>query len=151
MGAEASADDIVLAVMRVSRNHLDAPRVVTNIAAMASVFTKLNLKTQRELLILNAPESFDSELATLEGVTVHRHAKALKSIEFGLAFGTKLSEVEAFARLLAKKAAGDAVIWFAYPKGSSKRYSCEFNRDTGWAALGALGLEPVRQIAIDED
>jgi len=31
------------------------------------------------------------------------------------------------------------------------RYQCEFNRDTGWATLGAAGYEPVRQVAIDED
>ncbi len=42
-------------------------------------------------------------------------------------------------------------MWIAYPKGTSKRYACEFNRDTGWRALGRLGFEPVRQIAIDED
>ena len=28
---------------------------------------------------------------------------------------------------------------------------CDFNRDTGWDALGNLGFEPVRMIAIDED
>jgi hypothetical protein len=43
------------------------------------------------------------------------------------------------------------VIWFAYPKGSSQQYACDFNRDTGWAALGAAGFEPVRQVAIDAD
>ena len=39
----------------------------------------------------------------------------------------------------------------AYPKASSKRYQCEFNRDTGWAAVGVAGFESVRQVAIDED
>jgi len=42
-------------------------------------------------------------------------------------------------------------LWFAYPKGSSKRYKCEFNRDNGWAVLGSLGFEGVRMVAIDED
>jgi hypothetical protein len=43
------------------------------------------------------------------------------------------------------------VIWFAYPKGSSKRYSCEFNRDSGWNVIRAAGFESVRMVAIDED
>ena len=47
--------------------------------------------------------------------------------------------------------AEDGLLWFAYPKGTSKKYVCEFNRDTGWAELGKFDLEPVRQIAIDED
>jgi hypothetical protein len=28
---------------------------------------------------------------------------------------------------------------------------CDFNRDTGWQPLGKYDLEPVRQVAIDED
>jgi hypothetical protein len=39
----------------------------------------------------------------------------------------------------------------AYPKGTSKKYQCEFNRDSGWTTLGAAGFEPVRVVAIDED
>jgi hypothetical protein len=118
---------------------------------MSSVFSKLNLKAQRDVLVINAPESFESEIAALEGVTIHRAGKDVRSIEFALAFGTKLKDVGAFAKIVAKKAADDAVIWFAYPKGSSKRYTCEFNRDTGWTTLGEAGYEPVRQVAIDED
>lgn len=115
------------------------------------MFAKLNLKDQTAILVLNAPESFEPELAALSGVGVHRRAADLKTIAFALAFVTKQKDVDAIARGLAKKAAGDAVIWFAYPKGTSKRYTCDFNRDTGWAVLGQLGFEPVRQVAIDED
>ncbi len=118
---------------------------------MPSVFAKLNLKDQAAILVLNAPESFEPELAALSGVGVHRRAADLKTVAFALAFVTKQKDVDAIARSLAKKAAGDAVIWFAYPKGTSKRYTCDFNRDTGWAVLGQLGFEPVRQVAIDED
>ena len=39
----------------------------------------------------------------------------------------------------------------AYPKSTSKKYKCEFNRDSGWPVLGAAGFEPVRMVAIDED
>jgi len=43
------------------------------------------------------------------------------------------------------------VVWFAYPKGSSKKYTSQINRDNGWAVLGKAGFEPVRMVAIDED
>lgn len=55
------------------------------------------------------------------------------------------------AARVAELCAGDAVVWVAYPKQSSKRHKSEFNRDTGWARFGELGFEPVRQAAIDED
>jgi hypothetical protein len=53
--------------------------------------------------------------------------------------------------LLAGKIKGDGLVWFAYPKGTSKKYTCDFNRDTGWSALGALGFEPVRMVAIEQN
>ena len=60
-------------------------------------------------------------------------------------------EVDTLARALAPRAEGDAIVWFAYPKASSKTYTCEFNRDTGWAVLEELGFKGVRQVAIDAD
>jgi hypothetical protein len=118
---------------------------------MPSVFEKLNLKDQREIVVVNAPQSFEPELAGLVGVTVVRDLDAVPQVVFALAFVTKQAELDAIAAQIAAKAQGDAVVWFAYPKGSSKRYICAFNRDTGWATLGALGFEGVRQVAIDED
>jgi len=118
---------------------------------MPSIFEKLNLKQQREILVVNAPPSFEPELLALESVTVLRDPKKAKAIHFALAFATKQAEVDALAQLLASKAEGDALLWFAYPKGTSKRYTCEFNRDTGWSALRSAGFDTVRQVAIDED
>ena len=70
---------------------------------------------------------------------------------FALAFVKTRQEVEVATATLVQAAEGDAQLWMVYPKGSSKKYRCEFNRDTGWAALGVAGYEPVRQVAIDED
>lgn len=118
---------------------------------MPSVFEKLNLKNQTEIVVLNAPASFEPELASLANVSVMREIEAVAEVSFSLAFVTKQDELDAIAARVAAKTQGDAVVWFAYPKGSSKRYTCEFNRDTGWDALGEAGFEPVRQVAIDED
>jgi hypothetical protein len=118
---------------------------------MASVFEKLNYKDQREILVVNTPASFEPELSRLAGVVVHRSPSAAAEISFCLAFVTKQREVDSLARVVAAKAEGDATVWFAYPKGTSKRYKCEFNRDSGWDALGAAGFEGVRLVAIDED
>jgi hypothetical protein len=117
---------------------------------MTPLFTKLNLGIHRDLLVVGAPASFEPELAALDGVTVRRDAKSAKAIAFAVVFVKTLAEVESAAKLL-PKTAGDAIVWFAYPKGTSKRYKCEFNRDNGWAALEAAGFESVRMVAIDED
>ena len=119
--------------------------------AIPGVFGKMNLKDQTDIVVLNAPASFAPELGRLTGVTVHHTLPSARAVSFGLAFVTKQSEVDSIGAAMAKKAAGDAIVWMAYPKGTSKRYTCEINRDTGWRALGAAGFEPVRMVAIDED
>jgi hypothetical protein len=118
---------------------------------MTPLFRKLNLKDQSEIIVLDAPESFETELAALEGVSVRRSAADVERIEFAIAFVQTLAEVGAAAEAILPRAASDGVIWFAYPKGTSKRYRCEFNRDNGWAAVEAHGFEGVRMVAIDED
>jgi hypothetical protein len=118
---------------------------------MPSVFSKLNLKDQSQIVVLNAPESFEAELLALKGVEILRDVKKAKGVEFSLAFVTKQLQIDSLAPAIAKKAEGDAVIWFAYPKGSSKNYKSEINRDSGWNVLGQQGFEPVRMVAIDAD
>jgi hypothetical protein len=119
---------------------------------MARVFDKLNLKDHDEIVVLNAPASFEPELASLDGVHIKRSVSDTKSIGFSLAFVTKQKEVDTIAKAVAKKTDGDAIVWFAYPKKSSKRYTSELGMGSdSWAPLGEAGFEPVRMIAIDED
>ena len=115
------------------------------------VWGKLNLKDHDEVVVVNAPDSFKGELAALDDVKVRSKMAGSPKASFALAFGTRQADVDAFAASLDKLADGDVIVWFAYPKGSSKRYTCEFNRDTGWKPIGAQGFEPVRMVAIDED
>ncbi|MGB9408243.1 MAG: hypothetical protein WCA89_11945 [Terracidiphilus sp.] len=118
---------------------------------MAGIFEKLNLKDQQEILVLHAPESFQPELARLPVLTIHHHIESVAKIGFFLAFVKRKSEVDALAGAVAARAVGDAIVWFAYPKGTSKKHKCDFNRDTGWDALKAAGFDTVRAVAIDED
>ena len=118
---------------------------------MPTLFQKLNLKLQREIVVINAPASFEPEVAALKDVVVLRDAKQAKAFHFAIAFATKQAEVDALSKALAAKAEGDALIWIAYPKGTSKKYQCEFNRDTGWDVLRSAGFDTVRAVAIDED
>jgi hypothetical protein len=117
---------------------------------MASVFQKLNLKTQPEIVVFNVPASFEPELVQL-GVTVVRNPKKAADVQFALAFATQQAELDRLSTILAAGCSGDAVLWFAYPKGTSKRYTCDFNRDSGWRVIRKAGFDSVRQVAIDED
>ena len=118
---------------------------------MTPLFDKLNLGAHREVFLLDAPASFEPELAALEEVAIRRSVGKSARVEFAIAFVRTLAEVASAAKTLLPKAIDDAVIWLAYPKGTSRRYRCEFNRDNGWEALERAGFETVRQVAIDDD
>ncbi len=118
---------------------------------MATLFEKLQLKGHQQILVLNAPQSFEIELSRLPILHIHRSLEAVPEIGFSLAFVTKQAEVDTLAAKIVARAKGDAAVWFAYPKGSSKKLKCDFNRDTGWAVLQQAGFDTVRSIAIDED
>ncbi len=118
---------------------------------MSALFAKLNLKDHKQILVLQSPESFADELAALEGVEIVRDLRKAREVSFSLAFVMTQAEVDALAAAIARKAQGDALLWFAYPKGSSRKYRSQINRDHGWDVLGREGFEPVRMVAIDED
>ena len=119
---------------------------------MDAVFKKLNLKNQKEVVAINAPESFQVNLESIAGeAAVITSLQDLSEIEFILLFVTKQSEIDALIPLVAPFLKGDALLWMCYPKGTSKKYKCDFNRDTGWTIMGTYDLETVRMVAIDED
>ncbi|MDB6097619.1 MAG: hypothetical protein JWN58_322 [Gammaproteobacteria bacterium] len=123
----------------------------TNVVPATPLFKKLNLGVHREIAVFDAPDSFESELKRLKGVEIARNPSKPKTIKFGLAFAMTQAQLDRVSKILASAAEGDAVLWLAYPKGTSKRYRCEFNRDSGWSVLQAAGFDTVRQVAIDED
>jgi hypothetical protein len=119
---------------------------------MNPIFKKLNFKDQSQLHIINAPASFKKDMDEMAFLTeVKTSLAGTKKIQFFLAFVTRQNEVDDLTSKVTPLVEGDGLVWFVYPKGSSKKYKCEFNRDNGWAMLGKQGYEPVRLVAIDED
>ena len=118
---------------------------------MSAIFKKLNLRDQKEIMVINAPGSFEPELENLGDVKFIRDLDEAEEIDFSLAFVIKQKELDEISKSVVEKARGDALVWFAYPKKPSKKYKCDFSRDTGWHVLGEAGFEGVRQVAIDED
>ncbi len=119
---------------------------------MDQLLKKLNYKDHSPVLLLNLPGELSEFARYIQSVT--ELVDSLDKVEkpqFALFFVTQLSEIEAIAETLQGRLEGDTILWFVYPKGTSKRYKCNFNRDTGWAALGKLSMEPVRMVAVNED
>lgn len=119
---------------------------------MDPLFTKLNYKEGQTMVVLHPPVSFEQHLKTIppECQVVDEIAPD-QPIEFIIVFTTNKAEVEKLLKSIFPDLTCDAVFWLAYPKGTSKKYTCDFNRDTSWEICKPYQLLPVRQIAVDED
>jgi hypothetical protein len=103
------------------------------IVATTPLFNKLNLGAHDEIVLFDTPDSFEAELKPLKGIKITRNPRNPKAIKFGLAFATTQMHLDHVS------------------KGTSKRFTCDFNRDTGWSVIRDAGFDSVRQVAIDED
>ena len=113
---------------------------------------KLNYKGSNGVWIIGAPVEFDPIQEEIRKVVPVKTALTDGEIvTFVLVFITSKAELEVIVRSITIHLDEQTILWFAYPKKSSKRYKADISRDIGWEPLGTLGYEPVRQVAIDAD
>jgi len=56
----------------------------------------------------------------------------MKEIHYAIFFVYSREEVRIIADAIEAKISGDAVMWFCYPKKSSKNYHGELTQDDSW-------------------
>ena len=108
---------------------------------------KLFFKGQSPVLLLGLP----AELKDLSKAFGKTDTTLKARYPFVLAFVKSLAEGEKLAKVLPKHLEEKAVVWVAYPKGTSKKYQSDYNRDTGHALMGKHGLDGVSLVALDGD
>ena len=119
---------------------------------MTSLLKKMNFKSQKEILVLNSPNEFESELKSMKVfTTVKTKSEDCEAIEFVLCFVQNKKEIDQLFKQINKKIIADGVLWFCYPKKTSKKYIAEINKDSGWEILLKNKFDTVRAVAIDDD
>jgi hypothetical protein len=108
---------------------------------------KLQLKPGQHVEIVRPPPTVAPETVTptafeLVSVGVDQPEAAL------LVFVTDRSVLEDCREQIVKAASKDRLTWVAYPKAG--QLGTDLNRDSLVALLAGSGVQPVRQIAIDE-
>jgi len=119
---------------------------------MTDLMKKLNWKAHTPVALLHSPVSFAGECSAFAAeTTVHNEVHPGTKYPFALTFAADLAALALRAPELVAATTADAVLWIAYPKQTSKNFRSDLNRDVCWKFLAPLGLEPNRQIAIDDD
>ena len=117
---------------------------------MNAILKKLQIKSGAKVLFSNLPEDLEwmrNELSSLEAI------ESTDSSDFSVAigFGTISNAIDSFFHSINETVQNDEIVWFCYPKKTSKKYTSTINRDSGWEVICDLDFEPVMQVAVDED
>lgn len=119
---------------------------------MDKLLAKLNYKGQQRIAVMNAGEIFSASLENeLKGVQIDKIIDQRFPYEFMIIFVRFVCEVELIAPNALHNLTSDGVLWFAYPKKTSKKLSSDIDRDHGWEVLIDRGFDKVRLVSLDDD
>ena len=109
---------------------------------MSTVFAKLNFKEYKQIVVLDSPGSFESELAALKGVEIIRDLKKPKEVTFSLAFVTTPEQINALAPAIARKSGETLSYGSPIPRGPRRNTSRRLTGTTAGIYLATKGLSP---------
>lgn len=117
-----------------------------------ALLKKLQFKEAAHVLALGVPEAFEDLLGAISA-EVHRERGEPDCYGMVLAFVASVADAKTLLGPAAEAVCAGGLLWVAYPKKSSKRYTSDVTRDNheAWKPLAQRGFEPVRQIALDDD
>jgi hypothetical protein len=119
---------------------------------MDDLITKLNYKGQQRIAIINAGDKFLEEIEKkLTGVKIDKDIDQRFPYEFMILFVRFVCEVELLAPKALHNLTSDGILWFAYPKKTSRNLSSDIDRDHGWEVLINRGFDKVRLVSVDDD
>lgn len=119
---------------------------------MNELLIKLNYKGQERIAVINAGEKYLTFFkGALAGVQIDKEIDQRFPYEFIIIFVSFVHEIETFAPSALHNLTSDGILWFAYPKKTSKKIESDIDRDHGWEILINRGFDKVRLVAIDED
>ena len=119
---------------------------------MDNLMSKLNYKSKQRIAVINADEKILVFLEKeLTGVQIDKEIDQRFPYEFMILFVRSVSEVELLAPKALHNLTSDGILWFAYPKKTSKKLSSDIDRDHGWEILIDRGFDKVRLVSIDND
>ncbi len=113
-----------------------------------SLFDKLQLKDEKNLLIQGLPSSIEKQFVKLSYSKNVTPLLRTKKIDFALVFAINVNQLNGILAEVLPALHTEGKLWIAYPKSTSK-ISSDLNRDCSWEVLTKNGFEGVTQVALD--
>ena len=113
-----------------------------------TLFEKLDLKDEKNLLIQGIPSTIEKQFIKLSFAKCVTPLLKVKKIDFALVFAVSKRQLCDILKDITPILQPDPKLWIAYPKLTSKIAS-DLNRDCNWDMIDCLGFQSIGEIAID--
>ena len=112
----------------------------------SSLAKKMKLKPGLKAAVINAPEGYLNDLKHDAEIAQKLSGK----FDWIQMFAKNKKELASFAPKAARALKPDSILWFSFPKGTSKLQT-DLTRDKGWEAVQGLDLKFITLISINEN
>jgi hypothetical protein len=113
-----------------------------------SLFEKLQLTDEKNLLIQGLPSSIEKQFIKLSYSKNVTPLLRSKRIDFALVFAVNIHQLNGILREVIPALHSEGKMWVAYPKTASK-ISSDLNRDCSWELLRDGGFEGITEVTLD--
>ena len=118
---------------------------------MKTLFEKLKLENQKEILIINEPEGFAEKLAKLVNIDIYQSLIQVNKMEFALLFVSSIKEFADQLQTLLPKLKDDVILWVAHPRKKSENLRTDITNEYQWDPLVKKGYDQIKRLKIDSD
>lgn len=113
-----------------------------------SLFEKLDLREEKNLLIQGLPSSIEKQFAKLSYAKNVTPLLRTRKIDFALVFAVNRNQLSNILRDVFPALHVKSKLWIAYPKVTSKIAS-DLNRQSSWQTLNDSEYEAIDQVPLD--
>lgn len=113
-----------------------------------TIFEKLQLTNEKNVLIQGLPSSIEKQFAKLSFAKNLTPLLRSRKIDFALIFAVNESQLNSILQDIMPALKEESKLWVAFPKTTSKIVT-DLNRESSWNKLVTAGYESVEQVSLD--
>jgi hypothetical protein len=115
---------------------------------MQTMFEKLQLHEEKNLLIQGLPSSIEKQFAKVSFAKNVTPLLRSRKIDFALVFAINQQQLTSILEDVIPALHEEAKLWIAYPKAASKIVS-DLNRECSWNCIRSRGYETMHETCLD--
>jgi len=113
-----------------------------------TIFEKLQLSNEKNILIQGLPSSIEKQFSKLSFAKNLTPLLKTRKIDFALVFAVSENQLNTILSDIMPALKEDTKLWVAHPKTTSK-IATDLNRQSSWNKLTSIGYENVQQVSLD--